>query len=49
MATSSGLTSGTDTPQDAEPSSNTLEIEKITTSTKSVHDYFKEKLKNKKL
>jgi hypothetical protein len=46
-ATSSRLTSATDTPQDVEPASNTLEINRITTSTKSVHDYFREKLKNK--
>jgi len=43
-ATPSGLASGTDTPQVIE----SHEIERITTSTKTVHDYFKEKLKSKK-
>ena len=44
--TSSGVTSDADTPQDVKTMS--LEIEKITTSTKSVHEYFKERLRTKK-
>ena len=45
---SSALTSGNHTPQDVEPPSDTFEIDKITTSAQSVHDYFTDKLKTKK-